>query len=582
MENWDLSKLYESYESTSFQEDFKKIDFYIDKTNAFKERFQEDNYVSVLTDYLLNDIEANKMIRKIGAYVSLRQTTNTTCTESAKYSVLLHKKYTEFTEVNTMWSEYVSSVPNIDEVINSSDFLTEHKFILNEIIKHNKYNLDKDTETLLSKLEQSSGSLWEKMQGVLTSTLEVEYNGEILTLPEIINKSEDSDKEVRKTAYKAELAAYPKIDKAVAFAMNGIIGEVNTLSEKRGYAGALERTLLRSRIDEDTLNAMIGAMKEYLPEFRKYLKRKGELLGHKNGLPWYDMYAPMGKSSKEFTIPEAQDYILRNFSTFSEHLSSVAEQAFTDNWIDYRPYKGKVGGAFCANLQPIGESRILTNFTGTFGDVITLAHELGHAYHGDNIFSETILGHYTMPVAETASTFCETIVLKAALKEAEGEELISILESDLQGSTAVIVDILSRFIFEESVFENQKGNFLDENRLKELMLEAQKETYGDGLDNDYLHPYMWLWKPHYYSTNLNFYNWPYAFGLLFAKGLYGVYLQQGESFTEKYDELLKATVKLDVKDVALLANIDITSKEFWRTSLEVIKEDIELFLKLTK
>jgi len=157
-----------------------------------------------------------------------------------------------------------------------------------------------------------------------------------------------------------------------------------------------------------------------------------------------------------------------------------------------------------------------------------------------------------------------------------------LLESSLQGSTAVAVDILSRYLFETSVFDNQKTNYLDENTLKELMLNAQKEAYGDGLDHHFLHPYMWLWKPHYYSGALSFYNFPYAFGLLFAKGLYGIYLQEGQKFTPKYDALLKATGKMSVEDVAMLANIDLTTKTFWQTSLDVIKEDIELFLDLTK
>ncbi|AIO18717.1 Oligoendopeptidase F, plasmid [Candidatus Izimaplasma bacterium HR1] len=582
MENWDLTKLYPSYESDEFQNDLKKFDQAVDKTNAFKERFKSDDYQLVITNFLLNQVELSMLVRRLASFISLSQATNTTDPVSSKYMMGLMRKQTELTEVYTMWSDYISSVPELDNVLDSSDFLKEHAYNLKNTVKSNKFNLDKEMETLLSKLGQSSGSLWSKMQGVLTSTLEVEFNGEILTLPEIINKQETSDPKVRKAAYEAELAAYKKIDKAVAFAMNGIKGQVNTLSEKRGYSGALERTLINSRMKEETLNAMISAMKDYLPEFRKYLKRKGEYLGHKNGLPWYDLYAPIGESSKEFTIPEAQDYILKNFSTFSEHLRSVAERAFTGNWIDYKPYKGKRGGAFCANLRPINESRILSNFTGGFGDVITLAHELGHAYHGDNIFTENPLGSYTMPLAETASTFCETIVKKAALKDAKGDEKLSILESDLQGTTAVIVDIMSRYIFESNVFDEQKTNFLDENKLKELMLDAQKQTYGDGLDPDYLHPYMWLWKPHYYSTGLSFYNFPYAFGLLFAKGLYGVYQQEGPEFTEKYDELLKATVNMDVEDVALMAGIDVTKKEFWKTSLEVIKEDIDLFLKLTK
>jgi pepF/M3 family oligoendopeptidase len=582
MNKWDLTNLYESYEAPDFLKDVQALDVLIDKTNAFKERFMGTDHALIMTDFLLNRIEVESHIRKLGAFISLSMATNTTDPTSGKYMMLLQKKMTELTEVFTMWSDYVSSIENIDEILFASDFLTEHRYQIKETIKRNQFMLDKDTESLLSKLEQSSGSLWSRMQGVLTSTLEVEYNDKIVTLPEIINLQEGSDPSVRKSAYEAELKAYKKIDKAVAFAMNGIKGEVNTMTEKRGYQGALESTLIASRLQPETLQAMIEAMKEYLPSFRQYLQRKGEVLGHQNGLPWYDLYAPIGETSRTFTVEEAQAYILQNFGTFSEHLKSVAQKAFDGNWVDYTPRKGKRGGAFCSNIHSIKESRILTNFTGTFGDVITLAHELGHAYHGDNIFEETPLGYYTMPLAETASTFCETIVLKAALKEADKEEQLAILESDLQGSTAVIVDILSRYIFETNVFESRKDNFLDENKLCEMMLDAQKQTYGDGLDQNYLHPYMWLWKPHYYSTNLSFYNFPYAFGLLFAKGLYGVYQKQGKAFTEKYDDLLKATVKMDVEDVAKLANIDVTDKAFWRTSLEVIKEDIDLFLKLTK
>ena len=584
MNNWDLTKLYDSYTSKEFLTDVEKIDAFLEQSNKFKTRFNNnDNQAAVLTDYLLLSIQISTLSRKLFGFVSLNSSTNTIDKESARYSVILSKKFSEFTEVSTLFSKFISNIENIEELIKTSNFLKEHEFYLLEKIKRNKYNLDEKTEGLLSKLNQSGASLFTKLQRVLTSTLEVEYNGKILTLPEIIGKSEDDNPKVRKSAYEAELAAYKKIDKSIAFAMNGIKGQVNTLAEYRGYKSALDRALVSSRMSEETLNAMLDSIREYLPVFRKYLKRKGELLGHQNGLPWYDLYAPMGKSAKEFTIEEAQNFILKNFASFSPNLENLAKRAFDGNWVDYLPYKGKVGGAFCANIHPIKESRVLTNFNGAFGDVITLAHELGHAYHGDNIFSESVLNaRYTMPVAETASTFCETIVLKAALKDAVKEEKIYLLESSLQGSTAVVVDILSRYLFETSVFDNQKTNYLDENTLKELMLNAQKEAYGDGLDHNFLHPYMWLWKPHYYSGALSFYNFPYAFGLLFAKGLYGIYLQEGQKFTPKYDALLKATGKMSVEDVAMLANIDLTTKTFWQTSLDVIKEDIELFLDLTK
>jgi len=584
MEHWDLSKLYTSFDSIEFQNDFKYVDELIVKANEFIPRFSSNEpFETVVEDYLVFDAEVNTHVRKMYSFISLNQSTNTTDQQSGMYGVQMQKKLSNFTQADTLFSKYIATCEEVEKLVNSSDFLKEHKFLVEEMIRKNKYVLDDQTETLLSQLNQSSGSLWGRLQSVLTSTLEVEYDGKILTLPEVINLSEDTDPEVRKNAYYAELESYKKIDKAVAFALNGIKGQVNTMTTKRGYNGALGQALEYSRMSKETLDAMISAMTDYLPEFRKYLKRKAELLGHKNGLPFYDLSAPLGSSAKEFSIEEAQNYILKNFGTFSDHLKDLAQRAFDNNWIDYRSYKGKVGGAFCANIHPIKESRVLLNMTGSFGDVITMAHELGHAYHGDNIFSNTILNSsYTMPVAETASTFCETIVMKAALKDATKEEQLYLLDSDLQGSTAIIVDILSRFIFENAVFEGNKTNFLDENKLKELMLDAQEQTYGDGLDKDIRHPYMWLWKPHYYSAGLSFYNWPYAFGLLFAKGLYGIYQKEGKLFPPKYDELLKATGRLNVEDIAKLADIDVTSKEFWITSLEVLKEDIDLFLEITK
>jgi len=332
-----------------------------------------------------------------------------------------------------------------------------------------------------------------------------------------------------------------------------------------------------------TLDALISSMKDYLTHFHKYLKRKATLLGHDGALPYYDIFAPVGESSKKFTIEEAMEYIYVNFRTFSTEMEDLARRAYNEEWIDFTPRSGKRGGAFCSNIHPLKQSRILTNFSGSFGNVITLAHELGHAYHGDQIFKERITNaSYTMPVAETASTFCETIVKNAALKDAEKDEKIFILEQSLKGSTQVIVDILSRFIFESKVFETRKQTPMNERMLNEMMLSAQKEAYGDSLHEDYMMPYAWLNKPHYYRGSLSFYNFPYAFGLLFAKGIYAEFIKQGTPFVDKINLLLQKTGQMSVEDVASLVGLDLSSKAFWNSSLDVIVEEINLFLELTK
>ena len=223
----------------------------------------------------------------------------------------------------------------------------------------------------------------------------------------------------------------------------------------------------------------------------------------------------------------------------------------------------------------------MANYTGSYNDVSTLAHELGHGYHGDCLVDEAFLNSdYPMPIAETASILCETIIAKAALAQATPDEAFAILENDISGASQVIVDIYSRYLFETDLFARRENGSLSVQELKDIMLQAQKDAYGEGLDPSILHPYMWVCKPHYYSADFNFYNFPYAFGLLFAKGLYAEYLKRGESFIEQYDQLLSVTGKQSIADVAAIMDVDVRSVDFWRNSLALVAKDIETFVEL--
>ncbi len=584
MNNWDLTALYLSFDSKEYKEDLKKLDKTIEELNNFKEKLDDNS--ETVEKYLKTVAKLRTLNRTLGGYASLRKSTNTSDIEAIKYINMLSNKSSETTEIDTMAKKWIANF-DIEKLVAQSEYLKEHEFFLSQIKNHDRYTLDEKSELLISKLGQTGATAWSNLHGSLTSTLDVNItlNGEnkTITLSEVRNMAHDKDAETRKVAFEAELEAYKKIEKSIAASLNSIKGEVNTINDLRGYETPISKTLVDSRMTKKTLDALLDAIREYLPYFREYLKRKAELLGHSGSLPFYDLFAPIGEADKSFTIEEAQEYVLENFGSFSPRLRGVAERAFNENWIDYSPKKGKVGGAFCSNIPPISQSRILHNFTGTFSGVSTLAHELGHAYHGDCIFGQSILNtSYTMPVAETASIMCETIVMKNALKNAEKEEKIFLLENSLKAITQVCVDILSRYIFEEEVFEKRKNNILGVEELKEIMINAQKESYGEGLDENTLHPYMWVNKGHYYRPSLSFYNFPYAFGALFGKGLYSQYLKDKEAFLPKYDNLLRETGKNNVEEVALLADIDVTDINFWRSSLDQVKEDIEMFLELTK
>lgn len=587
--NWSLKELYPSFESEEFKIDMDKLTSKINEVNEWANDIVKDNndILVKLEEYIKRYSKLTELISKIGAFIELSISVNTKDTEALRYSDIFEKKLTHMVEASTKLERYISTIDNIECIIEKSELLKAHEYVLKSIVEKSKYLLSDKEESIIANMKNTGSNAWSKLKDNLISSLmvEIKENDEVKEYPltVVLNMAEDKSEEVRKRAYEAEISSYKKVEEGVAAALNGIKGEVLTVCDFRGYKSPLEKTLLDSRMDEESLNAMLDAMKESLPVFRKYLRRKAEMLGHKNGLPFYDLYAPISNADMKFTYDEGAKFVVKNFRTFSDNLGNFAQKAIDNNWIDVEPREGKVGGAFCAGLHFIGESRILLNYGGSFGDVVTMAHELGHGFHGECLKNEAILNsEYPMPIAETASTFCETIIKKAAIKEADKDEALAILEAEICDCTQVIVDIYSRFLFEKSVFEARRESALTVEQIKELMLKAQREAYGDGLDPEYLHPYMWAWKPHYYDADYNYYNFPYAFGLLFAKGLYAEYLNKGYSFTSEYERLLSITGKNKIADITKEVGIDIHNKEFWRNSLKTIEEDIEKFIELSK
>ena len=575
MYEWTLEDLYPSFESQEFKQD-------VEAYKALKGKFESltlEDSIEGITQVVTLLEESTVLTGRLYNYIHLTLATDTTHETATQVEVQLAGVSADLQATYAKVSKFLGT---IQTDITTDPFLAEYRYYFEEAKKDATHLLSDELEEVLAKMSISGGKAWSQLFDFMWSSAQGEYKGEVVTLSEIRGKAYDSDAEVRKSAYEAELKMYDAIKAPIAFSLNHIKKEVLTTSQLRGFESPLAHTLEASRMSRETLDALLEAIREYLPNFRKYLRHKAALLGHENGLPFYDLFAPVGNSSRTFTVEESKDYLIENFKTFSADLAEMTEEFFDKHYIDFYPRKGKVGGAFCANLPMIKQSRVLTNFTGSLSDVVTLAHELGHAYHGLHIENHRPLNQdYSMPVAETASTFNENIIMNTAIKEASDEEKIALIESQLQDTTQIIVDIYSRYLFESAVFENREQSFMFSKDLEEMMLSAQKEAYGDGLDQSYLHPYMWACKPHYYSTGLSFYNFPYAFGGLFSKGLYAIYQEQPEGFVEKYQELLRATTVSSVEDTAKVLGVDVSTPEFWKKALAEVAESIEAFIALT-
>lgn len=572
---WSLKEIYPSFESEEFKRDFERF-------SNFREVFNgltlEDNLESIKAAIASLE-EFSVLSSRLGNYINLTLTANTTDETANKYRTLFGNAYAA---LNSAYTKVYKFIGSVETDITSDENLKDYEFYFAEAKQQYKHLLSDELEDVIAKFSISGGDGWEQLFEAMTSGVEGEFKGEKVTLSEIRNMAYDADAAVRKEAYETELKMYDTIKEPIAFALNNIKQQVLTETSLRGFESPLAQTLEASRMSRKTLDALLEAIREYLPQFRAYLKHKAALLGHENGLPFYDLFAPIGESSRRFTIEESKEFLLENFKGFSEDLAEVTKEAYENNYIDFLPRKGKVGGAFCSNLPFIKQSRILTNFSGSLSDVVTIAHELGHAYHGLHIENHRVLNQeYSMPVAETASTFNENIVMNTVIKQASDAEKVALLESQLQDTTQIIVDIYSRYLFESAVFENREKSFMFSKDLEKLMLDAQKEAYGDGLDPDAMHPYMWACKPHYYSSGLSFYNFPYAFGGLFSKGLYAIYQEQPEGFVEKYQELLRATTVTSAEDTAKVLGVDVEDSAFWKKALAQVADNIEQFIALT-
>ncbi|VEU83293.1 M3 family oligoendopeptidase [Acholeplasma hippikon] len=576
--NWNLDDLYKGFDD-KYNEDVEALDSLIKASIKHLQSYDGDD-LKYIEKYIENEEKLQILVGNLYSYASLSASTDVTNNVALGYISKLSNILRQTTAESVKFSRYLATV-DLDKLAEKSSKIKTYLTIFKRQQKSAKHLLSEQEEILYGKLSELSSRSWSQIQSLATANLMVEIDGKEVTFSHARNLAYDANQEVRKAAYEAELKAYEKVDDFVALALTNIKREVNTMNELRGYKSALEKTLEQSNMTEATLNAMIEAIKEYRPYFAEYLKAKAKYLGHENGLPWYDLFAPVGSLNKTYSYEEAKDLVANAFDSYSNKLGDFARRAFLNNWIDVYPKKGKRGGAFCSNQPQIGQSRILLNFTGSLDNVSTLAHELGHGYHGDVIqANEPLHWDYPMPLAETASIFCEAIMNNYLLSQiTDPKERLSILEMSLQGDTQVIIDILSRFLFESKVFSEADRPIAKE-EMKAWMLEAQKEAYTTGLDHNQLHPYMWLVKGHYYSAGLGYYNFPYAFGLLFGKGLYAQYLKDKESFLKNYDALLALTCKEDAEVVAMSMGIDITKKEFWMDSLAMIKKDIDEVIAL--
>jgi len=587
--HWDLTPIFPSLDSAEFQQAFDAAVSEIDALAALFDRHgvrrRETPVVDAAFVGAYEEItdRLNALLQKmrtLGAYIGCFVTTDARDDRAKSLESLLDTHSVLLHQLQTRYVAWVGT-SDMEALLAASEVARQHEYPVRRARALAEHQMPEGEERLAAELRPSGISAWARLHGnisaLLTATVPVEGEERSLPMSAVRALANHPDREVRRAAYEAELKAWESVSVPMAAALNGVKGFQQVVRKRRGYPDDIEPTLIGNSINRRTLEAMQQACMESFPDFRRYLAAKARALGL-DRLAWYDIAAPVGEEARRWPWPEAEAFVRENFGRYSARLADFAARSFRERWIDAEPRVGKEGGAYCTGLRP-GESRVFMNFDGSFTSVSTLAHELGHAYHNLNLKDRLPLQRGTpSTLAETASIFCETLAFDAAMRHAGPEERLVLLETALERDLQVVVDIHSRFLFERGVFERREARDLTVAEFNALMEDSQRQTYGQNLAA--YHKFMWAVKGHYYGPT--FYNYPYTFGLLFGLGLYARYLEDADSFRREYDDFLSSTGLADAITLSKRFGINVEDVAFWRSSLDVIRSQIEEFERLVR
>ncbi|MCR5723485.1 MAG: M3 family oligoendopeptidase [Treponema sp.] len=610
---WNLDSLFTSIESAEYKQAVSDYAAGMDNLDALLENGREMtrnhnenfDFAGWLAAYLEADDRVTALAHTLSAYAYIIYSTDTTNTAYLNNISCIEEMALRSQQQDLAFkSVLLAHSGQLEDFYRLYPQYESYRYLLQEAIDETAHQMSAAEEKLAGELQRTGGDAWGRLHEQIISNATDAESGK--TFNELRNDAYSPDAAQRKTAWQKEIALLKQNEIAIAAALNNLKGETVALNKRRHWNQALDRSLSSARMEKATLDALIAAIEESLPLWRQYFTAKADWLRRHNrtvsatagtasdrGMAFYDLFAPVGGAasadsthdastaatdsllSKTWTFGEARDYIIERYNSFSPAMGDFARRAFDEGWIDAEVRSGKVGGAYDEDF-PLGhQSRILSNFTGAFSDVITLAHELGHAYHFSCLKGKpAAFFNYPMTLAETASTFAETIVKQDMIAKCAGSDRLQILDLDLQDTSQVLVDILCRFYFERSVFEERAKGELSAEDFCRLMRDAQEKSYGEGLSISERHEYMWAVKSHYYSTGLDFYNFPYAFGQLFAAALYARYQKEGAGFAKTYAELLSDTGSMSCEALCKKAGFDITDKAFWKSGIDMYAKEI--------
>ena len=542
-ETWKLDSLYPDFDSQQFSADGAVL-------LQLSGQLQEDAATLAASDdpqgavrgWLERLEEFEGLYQKLSAYAALRFSADASDEEAANTLSRLRTIYNATLDSRAAFRTFLHT-PESRKLVDSGVF-GAYTYYLKDVIRQQAHALSPGEEEMLAALELTGSRAWTNLH---TRAIAAPMRGEEA----------------------AQLSAA---------ALNAIKGEVWTVCRLRKYDSPLRMALDCYHFDARILENQIAAVEAYLPKLRQYFRLKAQKLGSPAGLP-YDMREELIlRPGREFPFEAAQELILDAFGAFSPGMRQFAAEYFANRWIDRAARPHKETGASCDAVWQAGESRLRMWYRGTVNDVNCLAHELGHGYHFKQLFGQSVLNcRYDLPVAEVPSKFSELLFQEQLRKALPEQDRLFCEEFTLSSCINTIVDIAARFHFEAELFAHRKNRELSVDELDTLMRQAQRQSYGDTLAPERQNVRTWVTKPHYYSAQRSFYNFPYQFGALLAIHMFERWREDPPAFAAAYDRFLSSTGRYSVLELCKILDMNLLDPAFFTAPLQRLTSRLEAF-----
>ncbi|HEX2040098.1 MAG TPA: M3 family oligoendopeptidase [Acidimicrobiales bacterium] len=520
--------------------------------------------------------QVHELLRRAQSYAYLRFAADTVDPANGARLQRVQERVTEVTTILLFFELEWAALPDerADALLGTPGLeLARHH--LATARRYRDHLLSEPEEKVLAEKQVTGAGAWARLFGELVSTLEVAIDGERVTLEEALSRLTSPDRAVRRATADGVTAALAPGLRTRAFVYNTLLLDKSVDDRLRRYDHWLASRNLANEASDESVQALVDAVRARFDLPQRWYRLKARLLGVER-LADYDRMASVTEHEPHVSWDEARSLVLDSYASFSQELADIAEQFFERRWIDVPARPGKQPGAFCMYTVPSVHPYVLLNFTNRPGDVVTLAHELGHGLHAYLSRPQGVFHQSTpLTLAETASVFGETVAFNRLLDRCEtADARLGLLAQHIEGAIATVFrqTAMNRFEHLAHTARRTEGE-LSVERFGELWAESQRELFGDAVEITEGYRSWWSYIPHFVNTPG--YVYAYAYGQLLALSVYRQYEEQGSDFVPRYLHLLSSGGSMAPEELGRIVGCDLADPGFWDGGLAIVEHQLE-------